>query len=152
MRIMVASLLGAACLVAAPASTAVSLPPLPLTITCVPAAGCTVVGQLGGLVATLTPTPQGEEVIICVANASGPCSAADAVLFVAPNVILGNLGIGNGFATVIITAQEVLAIAGNGPYGVRFLATNGAVGLVWLSPGGERCLSISGLHISAPIC
>jgi hypothetical protein len=149
---MVASLLGAGCLVAAPASTAVSVPPLPLTITCAPGAGCTVVGQLGSLVATETPTPQGEEVIICIANASGPCTAADAVLFVGPNVKLGNVGIGNGFATLVITAQEVLAIAANGPYRLTLAANNGAVGLVWLSPGGTRCLTISGLYISAPTC
>jgi len=155
LRIVVASMVGAACLVGTvPASTAGTITAGPLTITCQQNPSyCYVVGQSGPIVGEAVASPRGDAVILCVSKLFF-CDQALGYVVVQPYVIFAEGGIaGLGGAQLVIAARFVRLILGtSGGYLVQLVANNGAEGLILITPGVHKCLVINGLTISAPPC
>jgi hypothetical protein len=143
LRILVASILGAACLVAAPATTAGAVPP-PLTISCAPApVGCTATGQLGSLLLVNTVAgPNGSAVVICLSRVN-VCDIAGAVLVITPAYVFGDVGIAETGALVVLTAHALLVLAGvQRVIKLQFFDSNGVATLVAISKTHRRCLVV----------
>jgi hypothetical protein len=155
MRMLVASLAGAACLVAAVPATTSTASTLTesLTITCHQRpSSCVGVGVLGTLFGETVLTPQGDVAFVCIGSSLFGCNVADAVLEVNPRLIFtGALVLGTG-AVLTIAPRFVQLLLLSHSYQVDLVANNGAEGVVVLTPGVHKCLAIVGLTISAPPC
>jgi hypothetical protein len=88
-----------------------------------------------------------------VANNGGPCHEADGFLVFTPNLVVGGAGLGTLGSGFQITPSLVFvgAVFDNGP-GVFLTASNGASGVVVLTPGLRKCVAIQGLTITTQPC
>jgi hypothetical protein len=153
MRMLVASVLGAVCVVAAvPANSSTALTES-LIITCHQnPSSCTAVGELGTLFGETYLSPRGDIAFVCIGRFLFGCDVANAALEIDPSLIFGGaLVLGTG-GILTIAPRYVRLLLLSHSYSVDLVANNGAEGVIILTPGVHKCLLINGLTISAPPC
>jgi hypothetical protein len=148
-RILLAStLVAATCLVAIPQSS--SAAPPPLTITCTPSpATCVAVGQLGPLFGVTAVSTQGVAALICL---DASCSSG-AILQITP----GHLGAfavlnNNVDVSLILTGHAVSVSVLTKTILLSLVGSNGAIGLLALTPGHTLCLGLDHLKLYTTGC